>query len=940
VPVASTTPDGLNQDVLAGVAAQISELQPGLVSQADIDAVVQELTNLSIILAAPVGDPRQVVLAHAITQMGAIQSGAKLVSDIGPVLGDLETLKPLIAASPGEPASSALAAARARLDALMKLRPDVDAIMGDLEDVKTLRGGPADAIAFHDFQVLQVAFKDVWMHLFDRNLAFAAGELYDQTVQIQEEAGLTPIPGDTIEDVDQLKDFLAMSRALVADMVQMPVPDTVQTAFPEVVPYWSSLSDSQRLTVTQLAPSMMFWSPGAPPPQEARDQVATIIAAITTIPDGPLARITRLGDRLNEALDEPYAFDVFAKDTYNFGLLLTYRQQWVPGPYQAGDLVSTIPLAPGEVRKYSKKTNVKTSRAEREIDKSLSSRSQESSQVARAEAAIMLKAITNTNFKMTAHGSFNIGIGSIGSESSFGTDQSNESVANKKEFHEATLKAAEQYRLERSLQVDTATSSEMDSTASGEIANPNNELTVTYLFYELQRRYTISEAIYRARPVILVAQEVPAPDQIDEAWLLKYQWIIARTLLDDSFRSALQFLTSGLAGDEVTLEVLKSQWESQARLTASLEAQVNAQLAMRNALRDALVSTALKEDIAKTITTPMVLKVLSFGMAPDPGEADANLLEANRKALNARLQYVEQALADAQDKLRQSSDAYQVATRAYTTAMEAHFTRDVAIDQLRIHVKQNIIYYMQAIWDTEVRDQQFFRLYNLPVICPSPAPDCQVPVVASGPSMTSIGMRVSAQFGTICPPTYGGVGGALTLLHEIADLDNPLGYKGNYIIFPLKEVCYLTKYMLAEFVDAYGNLRDPDDLANFDIDEFDARWKAAGSDQTQLDTLRQQLTDYLTAAERASDTIIVPTGQLFIEALPGSHPLLEDFKLLHRIEDVRKVKAEVRHAELENLRLASRLASGQVQSQLLEDPDIESKVVIEGGTAVVVSPKP
>jgi len=100
--------------------------------------------------------------------------------------------------------------------------------------------------------------------------------------------------------------------------------------------------------------------------------------------------------------------------------------------------------------------------------------------------------------------------------------------------------------------------------------------------------------------------------------------------------------------------------------------------------------------------------------------------------------------------------------------------------------------------------------------------------------------------------------------------------------------------------------------------------------------LKTDLANYITAVRRSTDEIIVPTGQLFIEALPGSHPLLEDFKLLHRLEDVRKVKAEVRHAELENLRLASRVVGGQERPELLEDPDIEKKIVVENGADVIV----
>jgi hypothetical protein len=43
---------------------------------------------------------------------------------------------------------------------------------------------------------------------------------------------------------------------------------------------------------------------------------------------------------------------------------------------------------------------------------------------------------------------------------------------------------------------------------------------------------------------------------------------------------------------------------------------------------------------------------------------------------------------------------------------------------------------------------------------------------------------------------------------------------------------------------------------------------------------------------------------------------------------VKKVQAEVRHAELENIRLAARALKGND-----EDPDIEKKIVIEGQDA-------
>jgi hypothetical protein len=271
---------------------------------------------------------------------------------------------------------------------------------------------------------------------------------------------------------------------------------------------------------------------------------------------------------------------------------------------------------------------------------------------------------------------------------------------------------------------------------------------------------------------------------------------------------------------------------------------------------------------------------------------------------------------------------------------------------------------MQAIWDQEPVDQRFFRLYRKKVMCVEASSTCTPKVsgtlyksprnivestrfveganAANGAfsrvpprGLSALpSMMHAVEVTNLCTPTVV-AGGTEHELVEVADLDNPLGYKGNYIIFPLKHSCHLTDYMLSSFIDNYLGLIDPDGSDAFVPEDFEARWVAAEGDAGQRSKLRDELIKYLTVARRAKDEIIVPTGQLFIEALPGSHALLEDFKLLHRAEDVRKVKAEVRHAELENLRLASRLAASQGNASLLEDPDIEKKVVVSGAPATV-----
>jgi hypothetical protein len=179
-------------------------------------------------------------------------------------------------------------------------------------------------------------------------------------------------------------------------------------------------------------------------------------------------------------------------------------------------------------------------------------------------------------------------------------------------------------------------------------------------------------------------------------------------------------------------------------------------------------------------------------------------------------------------------------------------------------------------------------------------------------------------------------------LVDVADMDNLLGYKGNYMIFPLKENNYLTLRMMQDYLEVGDEitLRDPDEFGNYTLEEIQ---KLAGCmykhdpgefDTKYKDKFKKLIIDRLTSSRKDNDIVIVPTTSLYVEALVGTHPLLEDFKLIHRALDVKKVQSEVRHAELENVRLGTRVLKGKYS-----DPDIEKKIIIEGQTKnIVVQP--
>jgi hypothetical protein len=264
----------------------------------------------------------------------------------------------------------------------------------------------------------------------------------------------------------------------------------------------------------------------------------------------------------------------------------------------------------------------------------------------------------------------------------------------------------------------------------------------------------------------------------------------------------------------------------------------------------------------------------------------------------------------------------------------------VQILRLRLHVKMYILHYMQAIWAFESHDQRFLRLHQV-----------------TTPTFTDSGTEY--QFAGTVEGTrvFGRRDGELIEgrahefqvlprlalspnelpLEEVADLSEPLGFHGNYIIFPLKRSNPLTDVLTAPYVDSGWELMDPSAPSHLNRAEFAAYVCFLHERLTpaEFDALRPRLKEMyrelLLSPSLQGHEIVVPTDSLFIEALPGAHPLLEDFKLAHRAIDVKKAQAEARASEIENLRRVYRLLKEQ-----LDDPDIDKIISVENGARVGV----
>lgn len=769
-----------------------------------------------------------------------------------------------------------------------KQRPDNATV---LENVRTLNltGGPSDVPAFYDFHSLQIAFPDVWQELIDQDVIYLTERLLSELAEM----------GVDVGELSSADDVLTMLGRQV---------EAVDLAARQIEGFKKPMQrkDGQYAKKNQNGQAGSHNGYANGHPAEAGRKPDGVY-----VPPAPTPA-RELLQQLEELLAAPNKFTVFKEGLINYGILVSYRQKWTPLNYQVGDLVRSIPLSPKEVRKVTTKRVVKKDRTVKEMENNLQSRQNESTETGRTESEIVDKAQKNTSFSASASYTSTFG---LTASSDFKTDSSKSSDAVKKNFREAVVKAAQEFKDERKLEVETKETYENEFSENTEISNPNDELTVTYLFYELQRRFEVSEQLYKITPVVLVPMPMPNPDKKEITQLiLKYCWVINRVLLDDRFRPALDYIMTGLIGDEAAIKEMRSNIAS-----------------IRNNITD--LASLVTDNKQKIIDAKNIFldewEDLDESNRKKYIEKNKYQVELSKDAVDQAIQHeqklMEQMAAEQSNLLKMTQQLNQL-TSAYETKL-------FEINVFRLHIKENIFYYMQAIWDYTHKDQLFMTLYDdlVPVI---QARERALTLIGQAaelpPSITPLpahtALEVEVRFEFEAEPIDPEVS-----LIQIADLDRPMGYKGNYMIFPMRQPNAITEFMMTPYLDEELGLRDPDGLGHWTAEAFIEYVNHLRATKTKAefaaieDALTLQFGRILSASRRLTEEIIVPTDSLFIEALPGKHPLLEDFKLMHRAMDVQKVQAEVRAIELENLRYAARLLNNEH-----EDPRIEKKIVVEG----------
>jgi hypothetical protein len=485
------------------------------------------------------------------------------------------------------------------------------------------------------------------------------------------------------------------------------------------------------------------------------------------------------------------------------GVQLVFRQYWHPVAHVMGKLVGYKNLLPNQRDTLKRRTFVKTTRELVKAEDFATTRQDDYSRSQRETGEVVKEASRAFNFTENLSGSFNFGIGSVQTQTQIGLDLRQSSKTTQSMVSEVAMKGSTSYAEKREVKLREMVETEDVQEVSSEVANLNREITANYFYYQLLREYRVAVALHDIRPVLLRKRALPSAAEIDE----KFISLHAHALIPR----------------------LPAQLSSDAQETADrLDGLTRARTRRRTEMHEAWAELASARAALEAV-----------------GPAAGNEAAYNRALSD--LQSKERALASAREASQAADDAY--------------FDARARMDRVVHHVRENVAYYMQCVWQSSLTVDQ--------------------DMVLSEESFA----------GALLPAVTRGL--------------SRLGYSGDEEIFEYTGPAVgLLDAMLshltpgAEIVDSMSE----EELRNTEIYQYLARY-CPDDARTLKDRIRALA--FVTDPANPEDVIRtrsvqIPQDALVVETMPGAVPLLEGFQMAHRMLDTQR-------ACLENIHLKQRI---------------------------------
>jgi hypothetical protein len=390
--------------------------------------------------------------------------------------------------------------------------------------------------------------------------------------------------------------------------------------------------------------------------------------SISTSPDSPdlwknsLDEVLVLLNRIYPALQignlkylegNGYDFRPYSSNSIAFGIKLNYKQNWSPMGIQSGETVKTIPLGPKQVEKISIKTTSSVKRVtNKETFTSIESDS-ESTNSSKLSNEIVNQSDSKLSASLETKVTIPIDVIPLGIDSKIGTELSSSTKETKSQLNETMEKTSQKMKNDVKISVSNEFQSSSEYDRSSEISNPNDDIAITYIYSKLQQQFELYTSLNEVSNVVFVPEKLPSVQEIQKDWIRRYDWIIAKNLLDDSFQSDLT-------------AVLNDNWNGD---TYESDLDVSHFKDVSKKAKDALPDFT------------------SFVKGGAPGGAIMDIYQAQNEIYLRQL-----------DKVRAIKERGVIADRSF--------------QRLKEHIQQNILHYMRAIWSAEDKDQRLLRYHE------------------------------------------------------------------------------------------------------------------------------------------------------------------------------------------------------------------------------------
>lgn len=592
-----------------------------------------------------------------------------------------------------------------------------------------------------------------------------------------------------------------------------------------------------------------------------------------------------------------YSFMTFPEGEFNLGLRFVYRQEWRPLGVQRGEIVKTIPLGPGESLKVSTSIVRRTKVARTSESLRSSETTSETTDTTKNSSEVVDEAARSMkwNINQEVEGGYNAGVWNISGKTTGGisSESSDRNRQMTSHLSETVQKVASRLRLETKVVVSTESESTFQASSASEIRNANDEISVTYVYRPLQQQYEVLTRLAEIQNVVMIAERLPAPADVGFEWVKQHDWIIARVLLDDSYRDALSSISQQVPGPKLAdmLRELKATKDDTVRHLGSFTTNANN-------------LTATNIDIAE------------------------HAQENYRQGLERQIELLKQ-----------------------------NYELDAKRERLYEHIRDNILHYCRAIWSQEDPQQRLLRYRGMGVQVPLKwdfVPDNAVDWTQALRSSNTV---VPGEFVSDANGPTADLPDLINPAGPIGYYGNYAMYyvRPEYVTNDYLRVFEIFKepYLFHDRQTGQAILMDPlqieltrryppgrvskamidaarDEMISYVPELRLAHQAAKAQDDKALKAFfvdyalfRVHYAEYLFRKEQ-SRRFAVDTNNLVVDLMTGEGSVLEPFKKAHRGIDVLKANAERETVVIENERRQARIGKKNY-----EDPDTERVIIVD-----------